>query len=325
MGDRCAISVRLSLDEMVGESGFSNNQLRDLIAMHSELPDLWDFAHGTWAACSGPSRFTPEAAQEDLVRGLKALTPKPVVGVGRFTSPDTMVRQIKSGLLDFIGAARPSIADPFLPKKIDEGRIEDIRECIGCNICITGDMTGGISRCTQNPSFMEEWRKGWHPERMQPKKSEGRVLIVGAGPAGLSSARGLGLRGYEVALAEATTTLGGRVAKERLLPGLAQWGRVADYRVGQIQKMPNVNVYRDSALTADDIAGFGFEHVAIATGAFWRRDGVARFHLAPLALEGATLFTPDDIMNGARPQGRVLIYDDDHYYLGGILAELSHN
>ena len=75
-----------------------------------------------------------------------------------------MVRQVKSGVLDLIGAARPSIADPFLPNKIDSGNEDDIRECIGCNICVTGDMAGGLSRCTQNPTFMEEWRKGWHPE-----------------------------------------------------------------------------------------------------------------------------------------------------------------
>ena len=82
-----------------------------------------------------------------------------------------------------IGAARPSIADPFLPTKIREGRLEDIRECIGCNICITGDMTMSISRCTQNPTFMEEWRKGWHPERIQAKGASDSVLIVGGGPA----------------------------------------------------------------------------------------------------------------------------------------------
>ena len=73
--------------------------------------------------------------------GFKELTKKPVVGVGRFTSPDMMVAQISRGILDLIGAARPSIADPFLPKKIKEDRIEDIRECIGCNICVSGDMT----------------------------------------------------------------------------------------------------------------------------------------------------------------------------------------
>jgi dimethylamine/trimethylamine dehydrogenase len=291
--------------------------------MHSELPDLWDFAHGTWEACSGTSRFKPEGAQEDLIRGLRQLTPRPVVGVGRFTSADMMVRQVKQGLMDFIGAARPSIADPFLPRKIDEGRIEDIRECIGCNICVSGDMTMSLSRCTQNSSFMEEWRKGWHPEHIRAKQSDTRVLVVGAGPAGLSAAHKAGLRGYEVALAEAGGELGGRVTRESRLPGLSAWARVRDYRQGQILRMANVSVYRDSALTDEDILGFGFEHVAIATGARWRRDGVARFNLLPVPMAPAMpVFTPDDIMSGHLPSGRVVIYDDDHYYMGSVLAEL---
>jgi len=159
VGDTMALTMRVSLDEKVGNLGFSNAELREFIEMHRDLPDLWDLAHGTWDDCSGPSRFKEEASQEELVRGIRELTDKPVVGVGRFTSPDVMVRMVKSGTLDFIGCARPSIADPFLPKKIEEGRIEDIRECIGCNICITGDMTMSLARCTQNPTFMEEWRK----------------------------------------------------------------------------------------------------------------------------------------------------------------------
>ena len=169
IGDTMAITLRVSLDEVVGDLGFSNAEVRDFIEMHGDLPDLWDLAHGTWEDCSGPSRFKEEAAQQELVKGIRELTSKPVVGVGRFTSPDVMVKQINSGNLDLIGCARPSIADPFLPKKVEEGRIEDIRECIGCNMCITGDMTMSISRCTQNPTFMEEWRKGWHPEQIQTK------------------------------------------------------------------------------------------------------------------------------------------------------------
>jgi dimethylamine/trimethylamine dehydrogenase len=323
VGDSMAVGVRLSLDEMAGEQGLSNAAIRDVIAMHADLPDIWDMAHGTWDACSATSRFKPEGAQEDLIRGIKALTPRPVVGVGRFTSPDAMVRQIRAGILDFIGAARPSIADPFLPRKIDEGRLEDIRECIGCNICVSGDMTMSISRCTQNPAFMEEWRKGWHPERMRAKRSEAKALIVGGGPAGLSAARGLGLRGYEVALAERGRALGGRVALECRLPGLASWGRVRDYREGQIRKMANVGIYFESDLAAADVLGFGFSHVAIATGARWRRDGVARYATLPVAIDPAMpVFTPDDLMAGARPLGHVVVYDDDHYYMGGVLAEL---
>ena len=321
VGDTMAIGVRLSLHEM---GGLENAEVRDLIEMHSDLPDLWDLGHGTWEDCSGPSRFVEEGAQEPLVGGIKALTDKPVVGVGRFTSPDAMVSQVRRGVLDFIGAARPSIADPFIPRKIDEGRIEDIRECIGCNICVSGDMTQSISRCTQNPTFMEEWRKGWHPERMNAKGESATVLVIGAGPAGLEAARAAAMRGYEVALAEAGTELGGRVRLESRLPGLAAWGRVRDYRAHQIGQMTNVGVYFDSALSAQDVLDFGFEHVAIATGSTWRRDGVARHNLAPIAIDTAMpVFTPDDLMAGNLPKGgEIVLYDDDHYYMGGVLAEL---
>ncbi|MFG1401419.1 oxidoreductase [Xanthobacter sediminis] len=327
VGDTMALTMRVSLDESIGALGFSNAEVRDYVAMNADLPDLWDLAHGTWEDCSGPSRFKEEGAQEALVKGIRELSSRPVVGVGRFTSPDVMARMIRQGVLDFIGCARPSIADPFLPKKVEEGRIEDIRECIGCNICITGDMTMSISRCTQNPTFMEEWRKGWHPERMNPKGESRSVLVVGAGPAGLEATRALALRGYDVALAEAGTVLGGRLARERLLPGLSAWGRVVDYRQYQISQRPNVETYFDSRLSADDILAFGFEHVAIATGARWRGDGVARQHVVPMPIDPAMpLWTPDDVMAGSHPEdlsGRtVVVYDDDHYYMGGVMAEV---
>ncbi|MBU2944760.1 FAD-dependent oxidoreductase [Shimia thalassica] len=323
VGDTMGIALRISLDETIGELGFSNAEVRDYIEMNKDLPDLWDLAQGTWEDCSGPSRFKGEAAQQDLVRGIHELTDKPVVGVGRFTSADTMAKQVKSGLLDMIGCARPSIADPFLPKKIEEGRIEDIRECIGCNICITGDMTMSISRCTQNPTFMEEWRKGWHPERMNTKGNSDNVLVVGSGPAGLEAARALSERGYDVAIAEAGTELGGRVAKERKLPGLSAWGRVLEYREYQISQKPNVETYFDSELDAESILEFGFENICLATGSKWRRDGVARQHVVPMPISpDAKIYTPDDLMDGTVPSGKVIVFDDDHYYMGGVLAEL---
>jgi dimethylamine/trimethylamine dehydrogenase len=222
-----------------------------------------------------------------------------------------------------IGAARPSIADPFLPRKIEEGRLDDIRECIGCNICVSGDFTMTPMRCTQNPTMGEEWRRDWHPEIIAPKGSGDSVLIVGAGPAGLECARALGQRGYAVHLAEALPDLGGRVTRESKLPGLAAWARVRDHRLLQIEKMTNVSVYPASMMTAADVLELGCAHVVVATGARWRRDGVGRSNALPIpGFDGAALLTPDDLMDGAAsPVSPVVIFDDDHYYMGGVLAE----
>ena len=323
VGDTMGITLRVSLDETIGTLGFSNAEVRDFIAMNAKLPDLWDLAMGTWEECSGPSRFKEEAAQEQWVTGIRDLSPRPVVGVGRFTSPDVMARMIKSGRLDFIGCARPSIAEPFLPKKIDEGRVDDIRECIGCNICITGDMTQGMGRCTQNPTWMEEWRRGWHPEKIPAKGASSSVLIIGSGPAGLEAALAAANRGYDVAVAEARDGFGGRVALERRLPGLSAWGRVADYRLYQLNQRPNVQMFPGSRLTAEQVLEFGFQNICVATGSHWRADGVARQHVVPMSADAAMLvLTPDDLMQGRLPKGRVVLFDDDHYYMGGVLAEL---
>ncbi|MUL68158.1 NADH:flavin oxidoreductase [Mycobacterium sp. CBMA 234] len=321
---KAAVACRISVDELLGDEGITRNEIEDVIGMLGEHPDLWDFVLGSWEDDSVTSRFGPEAEQEPYVRGLKALTTKPVVGVGRFTSPDMMVHQIKSGVLDLIGAARPSIADPFLPSKIESGNLEDIRECIGCNICVSGDFTMSPIRCTQNPTMGEEFRRGWHPEKIRSKASDSTVLVVGAGPAGLEAARSLGNRGYQVSLAEASRTLGGRVARESKLPSLSAWIRVVDYREQQLRKLDNVEVFMESEMTADDIIENDFNHVVVATGAGWRHDGVGRWHTKPLEIaEGAEVLNPDDIMAGTRPRGqRVVVFDDDHYYMGSVIAEL---
>jgi dimethylamine/trimethylamine dehydrogenase len=177
-------------------------------------------------------------------------------------------------------------------------------------------------RCTQNPTIGEEWRKDWHPEIIPAKASEDRVLIVGAGPSGLECARSLGNRGYAVTLAEAREVLGGRVHDESRLAGLATWGRVRDYRAQQIQRMTNVETYLGSRLTASDILDYGFHRVVLATGASWRRDGIGRWHATAIpGLDEIAVFTPEDVFAGKTIAGPIVIYDDDHYYMGGVLAE----
>ena len=323
VGQSCAVALRFSTDELLKLPGDTlPSEAHEVISMLSDVPDLWDVKSSSWVRETASARFTEEGAQEPINSFVKPLTSKPVVGVGRFTSPDTMVSQIKRGILDFIGAARPSIADPFLPNKINEGREDEIRECIGCNICVSGYHESVPVRCTQNPTMGEEWRRGWHPERIPPGDPDTSVLIVGAGPAGLECARALGQRGFAVTLAEAKEELGGRVSIESKLPGLATWARVRDYRTNLIQTMGNVDIYRGSPLSAQDVIDFGCDHAVIATGAQWTREILSTSGYPDSVLQGDTVFTPDDILAGAEPEGPIVIYDFDHYYMGSCLAEL---
>ncbi len=322
VGHRCAVALRISLEELRGRPGrHLPSEAHEVVALLGEIPDLWDVKMDSSPTDCAPSRFSPEASHEPIVNFLKGLTTKPVVGVGRFTSPDVMVSQVKRGILDLIGGARPSIADPFLPRKIAEGREHEIRECIGCNICISSWHDGVPVRCTQNPTAGEEWRRDWHPERFAPPASDSSLLIVGAGPAGLECAVTLARRGYHVTLADADDEFGGRLRFETRLPGLAAWGRVADWRLGQLRDRANVSLYPGSELGVDDVLGLEHRHVVLATGARWTTMLYSTLEFPVGRLDGARVYTPDDLAAGIVPEPPVVVFDFDNYYLAGAIAQ----
>ena len=322
VGGQCAVALRISLEELRSRaSEVAASEAHEVVELLAEVPDLWDVKMDSSPTDCPPSRFAAEGSHEPVIDFVRKLTRKPVVGVGRFTSPDTMVGQVRRGVLDLIGAARPSIADPFLPRKIDSGCEQDIRECIGCNICISSWHDGVPVRCTQNPTIGEEWRRGWHPERIAAAGSAASVLVVGAGPAGLECALSLGRRGYEVSVAEATDEIGGRLRFETRLPGLAAWARVLEWRRGQLERLSNVSVYRGNRLSAEDILELGNTHVVIATGSHWARLLYSPLEIPVGTLEGPGVFTPDDIAAGAQLEAPIVVYDFDNYYMGSVLAE----
>lgn len=320
-----AVALRFSVDEPGDANGLRHDgEGRDVVAALADLPDLWDVNISGWSQDSATARFSEEGFQLPFTDFVKSVTSKPVVGVGRFTSPDFMVSLIKNKRLDLIGAARPSIADPFLPTKVREACLDAIRECIGCNICVSMDGYGLPVRCTQNPTISEEWRRNWHPEYIAPAPSAAHTLIVGAGPAGLECAWTLLRAGQTVTIADSAPVAGGRVTRESGLPGLASWSRVRDYRLQQIQQHNAANLYLSSPMSAADIADFGADNVVIATGASWRGDGVGSTRKAPIDFGALHPLTPDDVMDGSLADmapSHVIVYDDDHFYMASAIAE----
>jgi dimethylamine/trimethylamine dehydrogenase len=291
--------------------------------------DLWNIKISyfmEWGNDAGPSRFFKSGYQTWATKAVKEVTNIPVVGVNRMTSPDEMAALIRAGEADFVGAARPSIADPFLPNKIREGRTDDIRECIGCNICVAQFNQEAPLICTQNATAMEEYRRGWHPEKFDPAPDPCSVLVVGAGPAGLECARVLGLRGYEVHLRDAEDEIGGHLRDVMRYPGLAEWGRVISYREGQIAKLSSVELHTGvGKMSTDDILTYGADKVVIAVGAHWATDGLNAVGFGPI--EGADastpqFCTPEQIMAGKEVGDRVVVIDGDGYFTGAAMAEM---
>jgi dimethylamine/trimethylamine dehydrogenase len=330
VGSTCTVASRLSVDSR-GASGIDAADALAFVDLADDLVDFWDIRVGGlpevgWDA--GASRFYAENYKAAWHQAVKQRSQKPVLGTGRFTNPDTMAHAISSGQLDIIGAARASIADPFLPTKIRNGLVDDIRECIGCNVCVARFAVGGHLVCTQNATIGEEHRRGWHPERFRSAANHDKtVLVVGAGPAGMECALVLGRRGMRhVSLADAAPEMGGSLRWMSRLPGLNEWSRVTEHRRTQLRKLPNVDFLGELDLDRDGVEELGADIVIVATGARWAADGRAARVFGDVRGADATrdhCFTPEQIMIGGKQVGpRVLVYDTDGYFMGASLAEV---
>ncbi len=330
VGADCAIATRIAVDAL-GPYGVELDEGLAFVRAADHLVDLWDVNVGSaleWSKDSGASSLFPEGWQLEWTGRVREATAKPIVGVGRLTSPDRMAEIVASGVWNVIGAARPSIADPFLPRKIEEGRYDEIRECIGCNVCIPKSDPGGNVGCTQNATAGEEYRRGWHPERFERAANADRdVLVVGAGPAGMECAIVLAKRGLRrVHLADAEAEIGGIMRWVPRLPGRGEWARVLNWRSIQLGKLRNVELLTGLRLDARGVREYGAEIVVCATGARWAGDGLNRVTHRPIPGADASLphvLTPEQIMvEGKRPPGRrVVVYDGEGYFVAPGLAE----
>ncbi|MBS1843142.1 MAG: FAD-dependent oxidoreductase [Actinobacteria bacterium] len=336
VGDDMAITVRLGVDTLDHPYGMGDLGIRvdgdggGFMELADDLIDMWDLVIGPleWGEQAGPSRTHPTNWARDIMMEARGHTKKLLANVGRLTDPGTMVEMIESGQCDVIAAARPTISDPYLPQKIDEGRLDDIRECIGCNMCISKFEVGALPIvCTQNATIGEEYRRGWHPEKFTTAANADKdVLVIGAGPAGMECARILGERGMNhVHLVEADAEIGGHVKDISALPRLGEWGRVINYRQIQLDKLKNVELITGERLTKEQVLEYGAEIVIVATGSYWSTTGVHDVENQPIPGADAEsqdhVLTPDQVFAGKDPGKRVVVFDTDGYFLAATLAE----
>jgi dimethylamine/trimethylamine dehydrogenase len=333
IGADCAVVTRIAVDAL-GPAGIHVEEALEFVSLADDLVDLWDVNVGSiadWSKDSGTSRYFEEGYQLGWTGRIREVTAKPIVGVGRLTSPDRMASIVRSGVWDLVGAARPSIADPYLPRKVEEGRTDEIRECTGSNVCIMKVDGFGHLGCIQNATAGEEHRRGWHPERFEPASNADKgVLIVGAGPAGMECAVALGRRGFDaVHLVEASDDIGGRMRWVRRLPTLGEWGRIVDHRTVMLSKLRNVQVVTRRRLSAVDVREYGAQLVVVATGSGWSGEGLQSATHEPIRGASPSLphvLTPEQVMDGKRPVGRrVVVYDAEGYFVGPGIAELLAN
>jgi dimethylamine/trimethylamine dehydrogenase len=335
VGDDCAVTMRVCVDTLNDNPlGIrAAEEAYELIELGDHLVDFWDLQAGGYVAAEWAgddavaSRFAGEFSHRSYIEAVRGATRKPIAAVGRFTNPDTMAEAVRSGVIEIIAAARPSIADPFLPQKIELGRYDEIRECIGCNICASRFGLGAPIVCTQNATLGEEFRRGWHPERFSTAtNAEKTVLVVGAGPAGMECATVLGKRGMSaVHLVDEQDGIGGCVREISAYPHLGEWGRVTTYRQVQLDKLDNVEVVTATRLDAEGVLTYGAEIVVLATGARWRADGMNG--PTQSTIDGADrdfVYTPEQVSaTGGRIDGEhVLVYDTDGYFTAVGMAEM---
>lgn len=253
----------------------------------------------------GPGTFVALAAR------VKATVPTPIIVTGRIVTPAQAEEVLASGAADLVGMTRALIADPDLPRKEREGRVDDIRVCMGSNEgCIDRLYFGLPIACVQNPVVGRE--REW--ASLPPAATPRRVVVVGGGPAGMETARVAALRGHRVTLLEARDTLGGAILLACRAPGWEGYRGVVDWLAGQLGKLP-VEIVLGTAATAANVLAREPDVVVVATGAAPRRPNLP-------GADAPTATTVDQVLAGAVPIGaRCVILDETGYTPGPKTAD----
>jgi 2,4-dienoyl-CoA reductase-like NADH-dependent reductase (Old Yellow Enzyme family)/thioredoxin reductase len=251
--------------------------------------------------------------ERGYTKAVKEVSTKPVLLVGRITNPEIAEEILEADEADAILLARQYFADAEWAKKAREGRAEDIRRCVAANYCWRSVIRGGRVQCVYNPEVGRErqWGAGTLVKAADPK----RVLVVGAGPAGLELARVAAARGHDVLVLEREDEVGGHVRLQSLLPGRAEYFQIAAWLRRQAEGN-GARLRLGEEVTAESLAALLADerpdHVVVATGSTYRRDGWQGQTAQSLAgWETGNCVTWDEVATGiVSPAGAVVVVDD---------------
>jgi len=325
VGDDFAVGLRLSSDEQV-DDGLT---ARDTLAIAQSVEPTIDFLDLSF---SGYYRFQQMFANMDSELGYELPASEvvtrgvsiPTIVTGRIMTLDDAERVVATGVADMVSMVRSLIADPELVKKTREGRVAQVRPCVGVNQgCLGKYFTAGRMSCSVNPLVTQESTRTMDPSDLvaTPKN----VMVVGGGPAGLEAARTLALRGHHVELHEMNRGLGGQISIAMSAPHRADIGAITAWLADEAARL-GVTVKLNSLVDPDVILAAAPDEVVIATGATPREDGfqtqaparrLAGVHLPHVTTSWKTLG-----FGGRATIGRsALVYDDTGAYDAISVAE----
>lgn len=326
-GEAMAVGMRFNCDEML-EGGYGPEDARAVLKRVSDA-GMIDFADLDVAIepqqlkYGMPTAFVEEHFYRPYVEQVRdAAGEVPVLSVlGRITRMADAEAAIASGVCDVAGSARELIAEPAFVRLAQAGQEADGRTCIACNWCL-GGMGDGAFGCAINPASYRE--RLWGEASFTPAAKPSRVVVVGAGPAGLEAARVAALRGHRVTLFEARERLGGAFALWAELPPFAVYRQAVGWWARELERL-GVAVRMGAPATTEDVLALEPDAVIVATGAEFSREGRSGFVDRPIpgAETAAQVLTPEDVLGrGARPAGRVVLLDGEGTHASCGVAEL---